>query len=166
MERELIEIGRIVNTHGIKGELKLLPHEESPEDLRGLSALFVDGRERKIRSARVHKGALLVTLEGIEDMNAALELKGRAAFADADDPGLPEGFVFMDELFGCTVRTEEGEVLGTLTDVRGAATDIYTLDMNGKEVLFPAAEGVITAVNVEEGAITVSKKRFFEVAVL
>ena len=57
-------------------------------------------------------------------------------------------------------------MLGTLTDVRGAATDIYTLDMNGKEVLFPAAEGVITAVNVEEGAITVSKKRFFEVAVL
>ena len=73
MERELIEIGRIVNTHGIKGELKLLPHDERPEDLRALRSLFVDGQEMKILSARVHKGALLVMLEGVGDMNAALE---------------------------------------------------------------------------------------------
>lgn len=156
MERELIEIGRIVNTHGIKGELKLLPHEESPEDLRGLSALFVDGRERKIRSARVHKGALLVTLEGVEDMNAALELKGRAAFADADDPGLPEGFVFMDELFGCAVRTEDGEELGTLEEIIDSpANQVYVVRGAGAERLIPAIPEFVVSVDAEAGEIVV-----------
>ena len=156
MERELIEIGRIVNTHGIKGELKLLPHEESPEDLRGLSALFVDGRERKIRSARVHKGALLVMLEGVGDMNAALEYKGRAAFADADDPGLPEGFVFMDELFGCTVRTEDGAVLGTLEEVIDSpANQVYVVRGAGAERLIPAIPEFVVSVDAEAGEIVV-----------
>ena len=156
MERELIEIGKIVNTHGIKGELKLLPHEESPEDLRGLSALFVDGRERKIRSARVHKGALLVTLEGVEDMNAALELKGRAAFADADDPGLPEGFVFMDELFGCAVRTEDGTVLGTLEEIIDSpANQVYVVRGAGAERLIPAIPEFVVSVDAEAGEIVV-----------
>ena len=57
-------------------------------------------------------------------------------------------------------------MLGKLTGVRQAATDIYTVEMDGKEVMFPAADGVITAVDVQGGTITVDKKRFYEVAVL
>ena len=156
MERELIEIGRIVNTHGIKGELKLLPHDERPEDLRALRSLFVDGQEKKILSARVHKGALLVMLEGVGDMNAALEYKGRAAFADADDPGLPEGFVFMDELFGCAVRTEDGEELGTLEEIIDSpANQVYVVRGAGSERLIPAIPEFVVSVDAEAGKIVV-----------
>lgn len=156
MERELIEIGRIVNTHGIKGELKLLPYEERPEDLRGLGSLFIDGRELKILSSRVHKGALLVMLEGIQDMNAALEYKGRAAFADADDPGLPEGFVFLDELFGCAVYTEEGELLGTLEEIIDSpANQVYVVRGEGTERLIPAIPEFVVNVDAGAGEITV-----------
>ena len=146
MERELIEIGRIVNTHGIKGELKLLPHDERPEDLRALRSLFVDGQEMKILSARVHKGALLVMLE----------YKGRAAFADADDPGLPEGFVFMDELFGCAVRTEDGEELGTLEEIIDSpANQVYVVRGAGSERLIPAIPEFVVSVDAEAGEIVV-----------
>ena len=156
MERELIEIGRIVNTHGIKGELKLLPHDERPEDLRALRSLFVDGQEMKILSARVHKGALLVMLEGVGDMNAALEYKGRAAFADADDPGLPESFVFMDALFGCTVRTVDGTVLGTLEVVIDShANQVYVVRGAGAERLIPAIPEFVVSVDAEAGEIVV-----------
>ena len=93
MQKELLEIGKIVNTHGIKGELKLLPHEDDPGDLRGLQSLFIDGRELKVLSARVHKGALLVTLEGVNDMDAALNehlhAENMAAFRYVLEASLP-----------------------------------------------------------------------------
>ena len=79
---------------------------------------------------------------------------------------LPIWTYYIADLLGSGIYTEEGELLGTLADVRQAATDIYTLAQGEKEVLFPAAKGVITAVSVEEKKITVDKKRFFEVAVL
>jgi ribosomal 30S subunit maturation factor RimM len=62
--------------------------------------------------------------------------------------------------------TEDGEVLGTLKEVRSAATDVYTMEQNGKEILFPVADGVVLGVDVEGKKITVSRKRFYEVAVL
>ena len=71
---------------------------------------------------------------------------------------------------GCDISytwtDEEGETLGTLTDVRQAATDIYTLHDGAREVMFPVADGVVTAVDIKAGKIVVNKKRYLEVAVL
>ena len=67
---------------------------------------------------------------------------------------------------GSEIVTEEGEVLGVLSDVRQAATDVYTLMRGEKEILFPAATGVVIDVLVAEKKIVVNKKRFHEVAVL
>ena len=154
MERELIEIGRIVNTHGIKGELKLLPHEESPEDLRGLSALFVDGRERKIRSARVHKGALLVTLEGVEDVNAAMRYKGRRVFIDRADAPLPEGGYFIQDIIGARVVSESGGEIGVLAEVIDAPAGMVYVVRGETEHLIPAVPEFILAADADAGIIT------------
>ena len=67
---------------------------------------------------------------------------------------------------GLAVVTEEGEEIGTLTDIRQAASDIYTIQKDGKDILFPAVPGVVKEVDLEGGKIVVDKKRFFEVAVL
>lgn len=156
MQKELLEIGKIVNTHGIKGELKLLPHEDDPGDLRGLQSLFIDGRELKVLSARVHKGALLVTLEGVNDMDAALEYKGRAVCADRSDPGLSAGFVFMGDLIGCEVYTESGEPLGAVEEIiRTPAHEVYAVRGNGPEHLIPAVPEFLKHLDTVSRRLTV-----------
>ncbi|MGN1234501.1 MAG: ribosome maturation factor RimM, partial [Christensenellaceae bacterium] len=79
---------------------------------------------------------------------------------------LPEGQYYIAELIGCRVEDETGKLIGTLTDVMQAATDIYTIDTGSKEILFPVAAGVVTEVDVSAKRIVVDRKRFGEVAVL
>ena len=67
---------------------------------------------------------------------------------------------------GGGIVTEGGKVLGKLKDVRQASTDVYTLFDGSRDILFPVADGVVVAVDVENGTITVNEKRFYEVAVL
>ena len=166
MEKMLL-IGMILKPQGIRGELKVKPYTDDCEAFKGLKRVFLDGEEMKVLSVRGGAGTVFLGLKGVPDRNAAELLRGKEIWIpreEAPDPG--EGRYYIADLLGSEIFTEEGELLGTLADVRQAATDLYTLNMNGKEVLFPAVKGVITALNVENKKITVDKKRFHEVAVL
>lgn len=166
MEKQLT-VGEIVKPQGIRGELKVKPFTDSAEDFRAFKRVFLDGAEYKVMSVRTGGGAVFLGLSGVYDRNAAELLRGKQITVlrgEAPDP--EEGSYYIADLLGCDVVTETGEKLGTLKEIRQAATDIYTLEMNGKEVLFPVAAGVVLAVDPQAGKITVSKKRFFEVAVL
>ena len=81
-------------------------------------------------------------------------------------PEPEEGRYYVADLLGCDIVTEGGKVLGKLKDVRQASTDVYTLFDGSRDILFPVADGVVVAVDVENGTITVNEKRFYEVAVL
>ena len=85
--------------------------------------------------------------------------------ARQDLPALEEGRYYIVDIVGCTVCSEEGEELGVIADVLPAHTDVYVLRSGDKEYMFPAADGVVTEVDVEGGRITVSKKRLGEVMV-
>ena len=76
MELSMISAGQIVNTHGIRGEVKLLPGGVEAEQLAECKTLFIGGEPYTCTASRVHKGCLLAKLEGVEDMDAALALKG------------------------------------------------------------------------------------------
>lgn len=166
MENELI-VGEILKPQGIRGELKVRPFTDSADDFRKFKRVFLDGTEYKVLSVRTHDGAVLLGLRGVPDRNAAELLRGKKIVLLREDaPNPPDGTYYIVDLIGSEVVSEEGELLGTLVDIRQAATDVYTLKVGEKEVLFPAAKGVITAVSVEEKKITVDKKRYLEVAVL
>ncbi len=77
MQSEFLEIGQIVNTHGIRGEVKLVPWADSPEFVCQFNTLYADGAPLKVTSARVHKGNVIAKLEGVDDVNAAMLLKGK-----------------------------------------------------------------------------------------
>ena len=77
MKQEFIRVGRIVNAHGIKGELKLNPEGFTPEFVAAFDTLYVNGEPVRVKSRRVHKSTLLLTLPGVEDMDAALALARR-----------------------------------------------------------------------------------------
>ena len=118
MRPEFIPVGQIVNAHGIRGEVKLNPAGFDPAFLAAFDTLYIGGKETKVKSARVHKSTVLLALPGVEDMDAALALKGKPVFIRRTDAHLPEGEYFDAELEGLTVLDDEnGEELGRLTRV-------------------------------------------------
>ena len=162
-----LNVGEVLKPQGIRGELKVKPFTDDAEVFRDFTRVFVEETPYKVLSVRTGGGLVFLGLKGVPDRNAAELLRGKQLYVAREDAPVPEeGRYYIADLLGCNLVTETGETLGRLTGVRQAATDIYTMEMDGKEVMFPAADGVITAVDVQSGTITVDKKRFFEVAVL
>ena len=152
-----IPVGHIVNAHGIKGELKLNPEGFTPEFVAAFDTLYVNGEPVRVKSRRVHKSTLLLTLPGVEDMDAALALKGKTVAIYADDVALPEGEYFDVELEGCAVLDDAtGEEIGKLTRVlHYPAHKVYEVK-GSREYLIPAVPGVfIASVDIDAGVVRV-----------
>ena len=163
----MLTIGTILKPQGIRGEVKVKPYTDDAEYFCGLKRVFLDGEEMKVLSVRTGAGAVFLGLKGVPDRNAAELLRGKDILIpreEAPDPG--EGRYYIADLLGSEIFTEDGELIGILKDIRQAATDIYTLEMGGRDILFPAVKGVITELDIANKKITVNKKRFEEVAVL
>ena len=160
-------IGKIVKPQGIRGEVKVYPYTDDAEVFGDIARVFIDGTEYKILNARFGDGMAYLSLRGVPDRNAAELLRDKELTIPRDEAPAPEeGSYYIADILGSEIVTDTGKVLGTLKDVRQAATDIYTLETDNGEVLFPTATGVVLSVDVENKRITVSEKRFKEVAVL
>ena len=138
MKERFIEAGEVVNTHGVRGEVKIIPWTDSAEFLAAIRTLYIDGRAVKVRAARVHKGTVLAALEGVEDVNAAMRLKGRRVFIDRADAKLPEGGYFIQDIIGAEVVTEDGESIGALAEVIDAPASMIYVVRGDREQLIPA----------------------------
>ena len=150
---------------GIRGEIKVKALTDSAEDLKAFKKIRIDGVEYSVLSVRASGEFAYLGLKGIADRNAAELLRGKDIEVDRTDaPELPDGRYYIVDLIGCEVVNERGDLIGKVTSVTPAKTDIYTLDKNGKEITFAAAEGVITDIDVGAGKITVNAKRFKEVS--
>lgn len=154
-KKQYIEAGRIVNTHGVAGEVKIEVWLDSPQFLKSFKRCFIDRREVKLLSARVHKGFLIVKLEGVEDVNAAMALKGRTVFIDRADARLPKGAFFLQDIIGAAVVDESGSQIGKLVDVMETpASNVYVVK-GEREHLIPAVPEFILSTDADNGIITV-----------
>ena len=154
-KKQYIEAGRIVNTHGVAGEVKIEVWLDSPQFLKSFKRCFIDRREVKLLSARVHKGFLIVKLEGVEDVNAAMALKGRTVFMDRADARLPKGTFFLQDIIGASVVDESGNEIGKLVDVMETpASNVYVVK-GEQEHLIPAVPEFILSTDADNGIITV-----------
>ena len=143
MRVEFIPVGQIVNAHGIKGEVKLNPLGFDPEFLAEFDVLYIGGKRTEVKHARVHKSVVLLTLPGVEDMDAALALKGKNVTIRRDDVEVPEGYYFDEEIEGLTViDSATGDVIGKVRRVLSyPAHKIYEVK-GEREYLIPAVPGV------------------------
>ena len=154
-KKQYIEAGRIVNTHGVAGEVKIEVWLDSPQFLKSFKRCFIDRREVKLLSARVHKGFLIAKLENVEDVNAAMALKGRTVFIDRADARLPKGAFFLQDIIGADVVDESGNGIGKLTDVMETpASNVYVVK-GEREHLIPAVPEFILSTDADNGIITV-----------
>ncbi|MDR0951977.1 MAG: ribosome maturation factor RimM [Oscillospiraceae bacterium] len=150
-----LEAGKIVNTHGIRGELRIEPWVDSAEFLGGFSRLFIDGAPYKLLGSRVHKSFLLASLEGVDDINRAMVLKGKTVYIDKSEAKLPEGGFFLEDIIGASVVTESGDELGKLAEILPApAANVYIV-RGDREILIPAVPEFILKTDVDAGVITV-----------
>ncbi len=156
MKSEFLETGEIVNTHGIAGEVKLMPWSDSPEFLLDFKTLYVDGRPLEVLSERVHKSMLLVKFKGYEDVNAAMALKGKRVSIARKDAKLAPGQFFLADLVGLTVRDEQGALIGTLKEVLSPSRqNVYVVE--GESVhMIPAVPEFVKKVDVDAGEMVVS----------
>lgn len=153
MNSNYLECGKIVNTHGIRGEVKIVPWADSPEFLCGLPALYIDGKAMALRSARVHKGNVIALLEGVEDVNAAMLLKNKVVFLSRADVELPDGAFFLADLIGLRVVDENGAELGVLEDILSPSVQRIYVVRGQREILIPAVPEFILETNVAGGYI-------------
>jgi len=154
MENELLEAGKIVNTFGIHGEVRLLPWADSPDFLTDFEHLYIDGKPVKVLSAKVHKGCVIATLEGISDIDAAIRLKNKIFKIRKKDIKLEEGRYFIADLTGLkAINADTGEELGILTDVLSLPSSNVYVIKGEREILVPAVPEFVVETNLDDGYV-------------
>ena len=157
--KQYLEAGKIVRTHGVRGELCLEPWADSPEFLRGIKRFYFDSQGQKdagLLTSRVHKGQLLLRLRGVDSVEQGDALRGRVLYLDRADVPLEPGQYFLQDLIGLTaVDGNTGREYGVLKDVLPTgANDVYRIvSQEGKEYLFPAVRHMIKETDIEGGRI-------------
>jgi 16S rRNA processing protein RimM len=155
-DKRFIECGKIINTHGCRGGVKLESWCDSPEVLASFERIFIKKAgayvEHRIKKASVFKQFVLFDLAGISDMDTALALKNTVVYADREDFELEEGDFFIADIIGCDViDADNGKVYGKLSEIinRGAS-DIYVVKTEKGEAMIPAVDEFIDRVEVGE----------------
>ena len=151
MEKRFLEAGKITNTHGVRGEVRITPWADSAQFLRRFSVIYIDEKPVRVESSRVHKSQLIAKLEGVDDVNAAMELKNRVICIDRADARLPQGRFFVQDLLGLPVRGDDGAALGTLSDVLELPQGSVYVVRGDREILIPDVPEFILDIDAENG---------------
>lgn len=160
MVKQYLETGKIVGTHGVRGELRVQPWADAPEFLLRFRTLYLDAAGHtplQISGSRVHGNLVLLKCAGIDSIEAAETLRGKLLFMNRADAGIAEGSYFIQDLIGCAVfHAATGAALGELCDVsQTGANDVWHIRQNGREFLVPAIDEVIRTVDPQAGKITI-----------
>lgn len=150
-----LEAGKIINTHGVRGEVKIEVWADGPEFLCAFDTVYIGGKAVGLRSARVHGGFVIAALDGVGDVNAAMALKGKTVCIDRGDVKLPEGRVFIADILGARVVSDAGEELGVLEDIWERPANNVFVVKGQREILIPDAPEFILSLDAENGVVTV-----------
>lgn len=159
---EMLRVGVISSTHGVRGEVKVYPTTDDPKRFKQLKEVTLDtGKEllpMEIQGVKFFKNMVILKFKGYDSINAIERYKGKDLLIHRSQAvPLKEGENFIVDLIGLTVITDEGETLGKLTDVlKTGANDVYVVEMpSGKEVLIPVIKPCILNVDLEAGQVKV-----------
>ncbi len=152
--QQLLDAGELVSTHGVQGELKLLPWTDSPEFLLDFDRLSIDGRWYAVERSRVQKTCVLLKLRGVDDVDAARALRGKTVFLDRADVKLDKETYFIQDLIGLRVIDQNGAEIGTITEViQLPKHDVYVVRGADGEYQIPAVKEFIKKTDVEAGTV-------------
>ena len=155
MENQFLEAGEIVSTHGVQGEVKIMPWADSPQFLLKFKTFYLDGTPYEVCSSRVHKTCVLAKLRGIDTPEQATLLRGKHVVIDRSHVQLPRGTVFIADLIGCRVLNDDGQEIGIIRDVMSMpCNDVYVIK-GSRSYMIPAVREFIKEINVAEKTVRV-----------
>lgn len=161
MKKKFLEIGKIVGTHALAGEVRVQPWADSGEFLCSFKKMYYnEGAEKvSITRARVHGNVVIMKLKGVDNVSDADALRGRVLYIDRDDAKLPEGRYFISDLLGCRiVDAATGAELGVLEDIEPyPANEVYCVRTPGGKLAYIAAvDEFIASTDVDAGIISIN----------
>ncbi|WP_024614632.1 ribosome maturation factor RimM [Clostridium sp. Ade.TY] len=154
--REFFKVGKIVNTHGLKGEVKVIPSTQDVNNFKRYETVFVDGIERKILGVKFQKDRVILKIEGIESIDDAEKYKNKIIEVPRDmEPELPEDTFYARDLIGIHVFDTDGNDLGAIYEViETKNNDVYWI-RKPKELLIPVLKDIVLDIDLEEEKIII-----------
>ena len=152
MKLQFVEAGEIVTTHGVKGEVKVLPWLDSVEDLCDFDRCRIDGKEFEIEQCRVQKTCNLVKLKGIDTMEAAQAMRGKIIELFRED--IDDEVIFAAELIGMDVYFG-GEKIGKIKEVLDYPGNSVYVVKGEYEYMIPAVNQFILSTDLEANTMQV-----------
>lgn len=165
MSEQLYTIGKIVNTHGLMGELRIFPETDFAEErfAKGSQLVFVEPTTNAripvtVELAREHRKMYIVKFKGFTHINEVEKYKGWLLKVEGKYMlELPEDEFYYHDIIGCRVVTDEGEELGTISEILSpGANDVWVVKRpSGKPVLLPYIDDVVLEVDIENKLVKV-----------
>lgn len=159
MKKQYLEAGKIVTTHGIRGEVKIMPYTDYPELLCEFGRLFIgkSHEEIAVERSRAFKGMVIAKLEGYDTLEDAAKLRNKILYMHRDDLELDEDTYFIQDLIGMEVHDADTDfIYGKIADVmQTGANDVYVINGAGREYLIPAIPEVVISTDIDGNIMTI-----------
>lgn len=159
MIKRFLEIGQIVSTHGIKGEVRVNPWCDSPDFLKKFKTLYFDknGESSLKVISRIHGNIVLMKIDGVDTVEDAAKLRNKVLYMDRNDAHIEKNSYFIQDLIDCKVcDADSGKEYGVLSDVsQTGANDVWHIKNGENEYLIPAIPDVVISADVEKGIILI-----------
>lgn len=160
MKEQYLEVGKVVATHGVMGEVRVQPWADSPQFLCQFKTLYVDKAlvPYAVERARPHKNMAIIKFEQVYDVPSALAMRNAVLYIDRNDAHLPEGTFFLADVIGIEARdAASGAVLGHVADVLTLpANNVYVVRGGPRELMIPAVDEFVPKVDVDGGYMLVN----------
>lgn len=162
--KQYLEVGKINNTHGVKGELKMQLWCDDIDYLKQFDVLYLDDKGQmpvKVLSVRAQKNLAVLRLEGIDSIEKAEKLKGSMLYGNRDDAQIDEDANYIADIIGCyIVDIDTDEEYGRVVDVLNyGSCDIYDTESWGNHTLIPATPDIVKEINTEYKVIRIKKMK-------
>ena len=159
---DLLKVGIISSTHGIRGEVKVFPTTDDPQRFKKLKNVLLDsGKEKrnlKIQGVKFFKQFVILKFEEIDDINDVEKYKGSSLYVTREQAvKLKKDEYFIADLIGLAVISDDESIKGTLKDVlETGANDVYVIELSdGRELLLPAIKECVLSVDIEKGQMQI-----------
>jgi 16S rRNA processing protein RimM len=155
MDNKLIETGKIINTHGIRGEVKIDPWANSPAELLDYETFYIDEKPYGVIKARVQKKFVIAALEGVSSIEEAEKLKNKVIYISRDEMELEDGEYLLNDLIGLeAIDNDSGKSLGKITDIlTPPGGEVFEI-RGEREILIPMRPEFLIDVDTDAGKVS------------
>lgn len=152
----MISIGQVVNTHGVRGEIKVLPLTDDPKRFNKIDEVVIGGKTYKIEGRKYQKDRVILKLEGINSIEEIAKIRNKYVEVERKDAvKLPKDTYFVTDILKCKVVDTEGFEYGKVADVIETPNNAVYWVKGNKEILVPVLRDIVLDINIEECLITI-----------